>query len=205
MSLVAIKPKICQISPYSWHRNLASWLPAKCYASYWNYTYQYNFCIFFFKRREFTSKQQEEDWAKRLLATKENQRQLCKILYHLLLLSFWCFTFSNLFWLPHHYFFPAAVLVLSHFLSAWSAPKPAWPPLLVFHHPEIISLQMIKKVTVPDFLYLWLWSQPCRRRFVRRPIASIVANRHRDRHHSTLKVLGFLRADLGKPIKTNMR
>ena len=123
------------------------------------------FVFFFFNRREFTSKQQEEDWAKRLLATKENQRQLCKILYHLLLLSFWCFTFSNLFWLPHHYFFPAAVLVLSHFLSAWSAPKPAWPPLLVFHHPEIISLQMIKKVTVPGFLYLWLWSQPCRRRF----------------------------------------
>ena len=48
------------------------------------------FVFVFFNRREFTSKQQEEDWAKRLLATKENQRQLCKILYHLLLLSFWC-------------------------------------------------------------------------------------------------------------------
>ena len=38
--------------------------------------------------------------------------------------------------------------------------------------------------------------------FVRYPV---VSNRHRDWHHPTLEVLGFLRADLGKPMKTNIR
>ena len=40
--------------------------------------------------------------------------------------------------------------------------------------------------------------------FVRCPVASIVTNCHRDWHHPTLEVLGFLRSDSGKPIKTNL-
>ena len=41
--------------------------------------------------------------------------------------------------------------------------------------------------------------------FVRCPVTSVVTNRHRDWHHPTLEVLGFLRADWRKPIRTNMR
>ena len=39
--------------------------------------------------------------------------------------------------------------------------------------------------------------------FVGCSVMSVVSNRHRDWHHPTLEVLGFLRADLGKPIYKN--
>ena len=58
------------------------------------------------------------------------------MLYLLLLLSFWCKTFFI-----HNSFYglnmpSQAILVWSDFLWAWSTPKPASPPPLVFRHPE---------------------------------------------------------------------
>ena len=101
-----------------------------------------------------------------------------------------------------------AILELSRFLWAWSAPKLAWPPLLVVRHPEdqrrnYLFANYQEGDLTSFFLDCEASSAGNDSAFVRSPVASVVTNRHRDWHHPTLEVLWFLRADLGKTNNKN--
>ena len=69
-----------------------------------------------------------------------------------------------------------------------------WSSVTLNTRGEIISLQMIKKVTVPDFLYPWLWSQQCRQRFCLRQMP-----RRRRRHESSQGLTSSHSGSFGVP------